>query len=163
MDTLDKLPERVRRGLLEFLDGIPVEKYSDQWQAIQVAVSMVTAPRSFKQNVHVFLYSRESAHEEGYFNDHQMSVRIWPHILQMKRSYREWSSWAGLTENDLFRYTFPGGKHDVNEFEELMSDTGGLFGECYSDDYSDPSGRCYCFENFSIDTNALVHPSHNTP
>lgn len=154
MDKLDKLPEGVKKGLIEFLSDIPVEKYSEQWRAIQVAIAMITTPQSFKQNVHVYLTSHEGGHEEGYFNVQAMSVKIWPHKIQMKRTHREWSSWAGLTQNELHRYIFPSEKYGVWHFNELMSDTSDLFETNYSMDSSDVSGVCYCSANFSIETNA---------
>lgn len=51
MDKLDKLPELVKKGILKFLEEIPVEKYSDQWRAIQAAITMIVAPNSFKDKV----------------------------------------------------------------------------------------------------------------
>ena len=105
MDKLDKLPEQVKKGLIKFLEEIPVEKYSEQWRAIQAAITMIVAPNSFKDKVHVFLESHVGAHEEGAFNRHTMSIRIWPHKLQMSRDNQEWTSWSGYEVNEHFKYT----------------------------------------------------------
>ena len=153
MDKLDKLPEPVKKGLIKFLEEIPVEKYSDQWRAIQAAITMIVAPNSFKDKVHVFLRSNESAREEGAFNSHTMSIRIWPHKLQMSRDNQQWTSWSGYTTNEHYKYTFPGGKHDIDEFEELLSDTGGLFYSNYSDWDHSGGQSCGIYANFRIETN----------
>ena len=153
MDKIDKLPEKVKKGLIKFLIEIEVEDGSEQWRAIQVAIAMILAPNSFKDNVHVFLSSHEGAHEEGAFDNHTMSIRIWPHKLQMMRSNRQWRSWEGLITNDLYRYTFPGGKHSVQEFENLLSYTGGLFCGNYSSRESDGAQSWGFYGNYTIETN----------
>ena len=92
METIDKMPDVVKKDLIRFLEEIPVEKYSDQWRAIQVAITIIMAPGSFKDKVYVYLESREGAHEEGAFDSHTMSIKIWPHKLQMSRHKKEWTS-----------------------------------------------------------------------
>ncbi|MBQ6953189.1 MAG: hypothetical protein IJP81_04700 [Bacteroidales bacterium] len=154
MDKLDKLPELVKKGILKFLEEIPVEKYSDQWRAIQAAITMIVAPNSFKDKVHVYLRSHEGGREEGAYNSHTMSIKIWPHKLQMSRDNQEWTSWSGYTTNEHYRYTFPGGKHSVSEFEELLSNTGGLFYSNYSDWNHDGGQSSGIYANFTIETNA---------
>ncbi len=153
MDKLDKLPECVKEGLIKFLEEIPVEKYSGQWRAIQAAITMIIAPNSFKDNVHVFLHSREGAREEGAFDNHVMSIRIWPHKLQMSRDYQQWTSWSGYTTNEHYKYTFPGGKHSISEFEELISYTGELFSSNYSEWDHDGGQSSGFYVNSEIKTN----------
>lgn len=153
MDKLDKLPETVKTRLIDFLSGIPVEKYSEQWRAVQVAITMITAPNSFKDKVHVFLRSREGGHEEGAYDSHTMSIRIWPHKLQMSRDNQEWTSWGGYRINDHYKYTFPGGKHSVQEFENLMSGYGGLFYSNYSVENKEFGQSSGFYSNFQISTN----------
>ena len=153
MDKLDKLPETVKKSLIKFLNEIPVEQYSEQWRAIQVAIAMIMAPNSFKDKVHVFLRAHEGAHEEGAFDSHTMSIRIWPHKLQMSRDNQQWTSWSGYTTNEHYKYTFPGGKHSVSEFEELISYTGGLFYAEYSSHDRDGAQHSCIYSNFKIETN----------
>ena len=153
MDKLDNLPEAVKKGLIKFLDEIPVEDYSEQWRAIQVAKTMILAPNSFKDKVHVFLRSEEAAHEEGAFNRHTMSIRIWPHKLQISRDNQQWTSWSGYTTNEHYKYTFPGGKHSLDEFEELLSYIGGLFYSNYSDWDRSGGQSSGIYANFTITTN----------
>ncbi len=153
MDKLDKLPGIVKKRLFEFLSEIPVEKYSEQWRAIQVAIAMIMAPNSFKDNVHVYLSSREGAHEEGAFDSHTMSIKIWPHKLQMSRHKKEWTSWSGYRTNEHYYYTFPNGKHSVDEFERLISDTGELFYSNYSEVNHEIDQSSGYFANFNIETN----------
>ncbi len=150
---LDKLPVFVRNKLIDFLNGIPVEKYSDEWRAIRVAIAMIMAPGSFKDKVHVYLESHEGAHEEGAFDSHTMSIKIWPHKLQMSRHKREWTSWSGYRTNEHYYYTFPNGKHSVSEFEELISDTGELFYSNYSEENKDGAQSSGYFANYHIETN----------
>ena len=153
MDKLDKLPEAVKKGLLKFLKEIPVEEYSEQWRGIQVAITMIMAPDSFKDRVHVFLNSHEGASEEGAFDNHSMSIRIWPHKLQVSRDKRQWTSWEGLKTNEHYKYTFPGGKHSVQEFDELISHTGGLFCSNYSSVNREMAQHSCFHANFTIETN----------
>ena len=153
MDKLDKLPEQVKKGLIKFLEEIPVEKYSEQWRAIQAAITMIVAPNSFKDKVHVFLESHVGAHEEGAFNRHTMSIRIWPHKLQMSRDNQEWTSWSGYEVNEHFKYTFPDGKHPVSEFEELISGTSELFYSNYSEECKEMAQSSGIYANFQIKTN----------
>lgn len=153
MEKLDKLPEKVKKELIKFLSEIPVEEYSEQWRAIQVAKTMIMAPNSFKDKVHVYLRSHEGGREEGAFDSHTMSIRIWPHKLQMSRDNQEWRSWCGYQKNEHYKYTFPGGKHSISEFEELISGTGGLFSANYSEwDHSGGQSSGF-YANFSIETN----------
>lgn len=153
MDKIDKLPETVKRGLIKFLSEIPVESYSEQWRAIQIAIAMILAPNSFKDKVHVFFSSYEGAHEEGAFDSHTMSIRLWPHKLQMSLDNQEWRSWAGYIRNEHYKYTFPGGKHSVEEFENLLSKTGGLFSASYSS-YDSDGAQHSCFSaNYKVETN----------
>lgn len=153
MDKIDKLPERVKTGLIKFLKEIPVEEYSEQWRAIQVAITMIMAPNSFKEKVHVYLESHEGAREEGAFNSHTMSIKIWPHKLQMSRHLQEWTSWSGYNANEHYYYTFPNGKHSVDEFEELISHTGGLFYSNYSDWDHSGGQSSGIYANFKVETN----------
>lgn len=153
MDKLDKLPEPVKKGLIKFLEEIPVEKYSEQWRAIQIAITMITAPYSFKDKVHVYLRSHEGGREEGAFDSHTMSIRIWPHKLQMSRDNQEWTSWSGYRTNEHYKYTFPGGKHSISEFEDLISGTGSLFTDNYSEWDCDGAQRSGFYGNYSIETN----------
>ncbi len=150
---MDKLPKAVKMGLIKFLEEIPVEKYSEQWRAIQVAITMITAPNSFKDRVHVFLRSHEGGREEGAFDSHKKSIRIWPHKLQMSRDNQEWTSWSGYRTNEHYKYTFPGGKHSISEFEELISGAGSLFTGNYSNWDSCGADCCGFYGNFSIETN----------
>ena len=127
--------------------------YSEQWRAIHVAITMILAPNSFKDNVHVFLRSQEGGREEGAFDRHVMSVRIWPHKLQMSRDKQDWTSWSGYQVNEHYKYTFPDGKHPISEFEELISHTGGLFSSNYSE-WDHVGGQSSGFyANFLIETN----------
>ena len=153
MDKLDKLPEHVKKSLIDFLGDIPVEKYSEEWRGIQAAIAMILAPNSFKDKVHVYLQSRERGSEEGAFYRHSMSIRIWPHKLQMRRDEQDWTSWSGYRTNDHFRYTFPDGKHSLFEFDELINGTSDLF--CANDsDYNNDGYQHSCFyTNFTIETN----------
>lgn len=153
MDKLDKLPEPVKKGLIKFLEEIPVVKYSEQWRAIQVAITMIMAPNSFKDKVHVYLSSHEGGREEGAFDRHTMSIRIWPHKLQMSRDNQEWTSWGGYRVNEHYKYTFPNGKHPISEFEELLSYTGGLFYSSYSDWNHDGGQSSGIYANFHVETN----------
>ena len=153
MDTLAKLPETVKKGLIDFLSEIPVEKYSEKWRGIQVAIAMITAPGSFKKGVHVYLNSHDSGREEGYYDIQRMSVKIWPHKIQMKRTHEVWSSWNGTEENELRRYIFPDEKYGVHDFKALMDYSGDLFSECYSEDNSDYCGHCSSSAGFSVETN----------
>lgn len=153
-DTLEKLPVSVKKGLIKFLKEIPVEEFSEEWRAVQVAIAMITAPGSFKDRVHVFLSSHDGGSEEGYYDHHRMTVRIWPDKLQMCRTHKIWSSWNGTQLDETFRYTFPGGKHGVYEFEDLLSDTAGLFSGRYCIEDLSMGQRSGSSANFSITTNA---------
>lgn len=151
---LDKLPDTVKKGLIKFLDSIPVEEYSEQWRAILIAKNMILAPNSFKDKVHVYLQSHEGGREEGAYDIHKMSIRIWPHKLQMSRDNQEWTSWSGYKTNVHYKYTFPGGKHSVDEFEELISSTGGLFHGTYSEWNHEGGQSSSFYANYTIETNA---------
>lgn len=153
MEKIDKMPDAVKKDLIRFLEEIPVEKYSEPWRSIQVAIAMIMAPGSFKEKVHVYLESSEGAHEEGAFDSHTMSIKIWPHKLQMSRHKREWTSWSGYRTNEHYYYTFPNGKHSTSEFEELISGAGGLFYSNYSEENKDGAQSSGYFANYHIETN----------
>ena len=153
MDLIDKLPDTVKKGIVKFLEEIPVEKYSEEWRSVQAAITMIIAPNSFKEKAHVFLTSHDSAREEGYYDIHEMSIRIWPHKVQLSRFHEIWSSWNGTELHELYRYTFPGGKHSVYEFENLLSNTAGLFSEKYCLDDSSMAQHASSSANYKIKTN----------
>ena len=153
MDRIDKLPEMVMKRLISFLKDIPVEEYSEQWRSIQVAITMIIAPNTFSDKAHVYLESSSGAHEEGAFDSHTMSIKIWPHKLQMSRHKREWTFWSGYTANEHYYYTFPNGKHSVYEFENLISDTGELFYASYAEENMEIGQSSVIYANFKIETN----------
>ncbi len=84
------------------------------------------------------LYGRATGKSEGVYqrkplDNHTMSIRIWPHKPQMSRDNQECGFWCGYQTNEHYKYTFPGGKHSISEFEELIPGTGGLFSAIYSE------------------------------
>ena len=153
MDTKAVLPESIKHKLVDFLSTIPVEKYSQDWNAIQVAIAMITAPNSFKKGVHVYIHSYEGGREEGAFNKDEVSIKIWPNKIQMRHTCKEWTSWAGYSKNSCHRYIFPSknyGEYDLNEF---LSELGPISYSNGVEDNSDPSGQCLVYSRFKIESN----------
>lgn len=150
---MKKLPESVKTRLISFLADLPVKKLSKEWQAVQVAISMITTPTSFKKGVHVYLNSYDGAREPGCYNISEMSIKIWPHKIQMRRSHREYSSESGVDISNTLRYIYPNDKYSVSDFNQVMSDMGDLFCGNYSRDESYYDGHYSIAANFRIETN----------
>lgn len=149
----DKMPDSVKKELVEFLADIEVEKYSKEWQAIQIAISMIMTPSSFKKGVHVYLDSYDGAREPGCYNISRMSIKIWPHKIQLRRTHSEYVSGSDIDINQTFRYIFPSDKYSESDFKEVMSNTGELFTGNYSQEESDYSGHYSIAANFHVETN----------
>lgn len=150
---MKNLPEQVKKELLEFIMNIPVKKFSSQWNAIQVAISMITSPGSFRKGLHVYLISNDESREPGYYNIKRMSIKIWPHKIQLRREHKEYLSGSDIDINKIYRYIYPNEKYHVSDFEELMSDTSDFFCACYYNDESDYDGHYITHANFNIETN----------
>ena len=150
---MQNLPESVKKELIEFLSEIPVEDYSKDWQAIQLAISMIITPSSFKKGVHVYLNSRYEARESGAYNISDMSIKIWPHKIQIRRKHHEYVSGTDTNINETYRYIYPSERYGEYEFQEVMSDMGGLFCDNSSQYDSDYCGYYSISESFHIETN----------
>ena len=149
------LPEKVKKDLVRFLLELPVEKFTKDWEAVQVAISMLNFPKSFKKGTHVFLTSSNRNHEEGCYDDKEMSIKIYPHKVLMSRRHSEYNSSDGIDRKEVYRYIAPSDKYGVSDFQKVMSDLSGLFTGCSYTDNSDASGVCYSNANFYIDTNIM--------
>lgn len=147
------IPEEVKRGLVIFLMELPVKKFTREWNAIQIAISILNSPKSFKKGVHVFLTSISRVHEEGCYDDKDMFIKIYPHKLMMRRTHSEYNSASGIDRRKVYRYIVPSDKYDIHDFHEVMSDLSDLFVECGYLDSTDASGICYRNEHFTIETN----------
>jgi len=147
------LPEDVKKELERFLFELPIEKFSKEWEAVQAAISMLNFPKSFKKGTHVFLTSYNRNHEEGCYDDKEMSIKIYPQKVVMSRRHAEYNSFVGIDRNKVYRYITPSDKYGASDFQKVMSDLSGLFTSCYYTDSSDASGVCYSNANFSIITN----------
>lgn len=150
---MQNLPESVKKELIEFLSEIPVEDYSKDWQAIQLAISMIITPSSFKKGVHVYLDSRYEARESGAYDISDMSIKIWPHKIQIRRKHHEYVSGTDTNINETYRYIYPSERYGEYEFQEVMSHTGGLFCDNSSQYDSDYCGYYSISESFHIETN----------
>lgn len=151
---MKNLPEQVKKELLEFIMNIPVKKLSSQWNAIQIAISMITSPGSFRKGLHVYLISNDESREPGYYNIKRMSIKIWPHKIQLRREHKEYLSGSDIDINEIYRYIYPNEKYNISDFEELMSDTGDFFCENSYNDDSGYDGHYIVNQNFYIETNA---------
>jgi hypothetical protein len=147
------IPEEVKKEVVTFLAELPVEKFTKEWNAVQIAISIINSPKSFKKGVHVYLTSISKAHEEGCYDDKEMVIKIYPHKLMMRRTHSEYNSAAGIDTNEVYRYITPSDKYSVLDFYDVMSDLSDLFVECGYLDNSDASGVCYRNEHFTIETN----------
>lgn len=147
------LPKEIKNELITFLLELPIEKFTKEWEATQLAISILNSPDSFKKGIHVYLTSRDSAHEEGCYDNKELFIKIYPHKLMMKRTHSEYNSYAGIDRDEVRRYVYPSDKYDSHHFFEVMTDLGDLFSSCYSMDNSDASGVCYANANFTIETN----------
>ena len=149
------IPEEVKKEVVTFLAELPVEKFTKEWNAVQIAISIINSPKSFKKGVHVYLTSISKAHEEGCYDDKEMVIKIYPHKLMMRRTHSEYNSAAGIDTNEVYRYITPSDKYDAHDFYMIMSDLSDLFGSCYYTDSTDASGICYRNEHFTIETNMI--------
>jgi len=149
------IPEEVKKELVTFLAELPVEKFTKEWNAVQIAISILNSPQSFKKGGHVYLTSICKAHEEGYYIDKEMFIKIYPHKLMMRRIYSEYNSASDIDRNEVYRYIVPSEKYDAHDFYMIMSDLSDLFGSCYYTDSTDASGICYRNEHFTIETNMI--------
>ena len=147
------MPEEVKNKLVAFLTELPVEKFTREWNAIQIAISMLNSPKSFKKGVHVYLTSVSRAHEEGWVNNKEMYIKIYPHKLMMRRTHSEYNSASDFDTNEVCRYITPSDKYNVQDFYNVMSNLSDLFVDCYYMDSSDASGVCYVNEHFTVETN----------
>ena len=149
------IPEEVKKEVVTFLAELPVEKFTKEWNAVQIAISILNSPQSFKKGGHVYLTSISKAHEEGYYIDKEMFIKIYPHKLMMRRIYSEYNSASDIDRNEVYRYIVPSEKYDAHDFYMIMSDLSDLFGSCYYTDSTDASGICYRNEQFTIETNMI--------
>ena len=149
------IPDEVKKRLVTFLTELPIEKFTKEWNAIQIAISILNSPQSFKKGGHVYLTSISKAHEEGYYIDKEMFIKIYPHKLMMRRIYSEYNSASDIDRNEVYRYIVPSEKYDAHDFYMIMSDLSYLFGSCYYTDSTDASGICYRNEHFTIETNMI--------
>jgi len=149
------IPEEVKKEVVTFLAELPVEKFTKEWNAVQIAISILNSPQSFKKGGHVYLTSICKAHEEGYYIDKEMFIKIYPHKLMMRRIYSEYNSASDIDRNEVYRYIVPSEKYDAHDFYMIMSDLSDLFGSCYYTDSTDASGICYMNEHFTIETNMI--------
>lgn len=149
------IPEEVKKELVTFLMELPVERFTKEWNAIQIAISILNSPKSFKKGVHVYFTSISKAHEEGYYIDKEMFIKIYPHKLMMRRIYSEYNSASDIDRNEVYRYIFPSEKYSAHDFDMVMSDLSDLFDSCYYTDSTDASGICYRNEHFTIETNLI--------
>lgn len=150
---MNTLPENIKKSLVEFLADMDVEKFSDEWRAVQVAIAMITTPSSFKKGLHVYLKSHDHAREPGCYDLRDMSIKIWPHKIQMRRSHNVYNSDCGIDENYVCRYIFPNDNYNEDDFEEVMSEANDFFGERYCQHDSDMTGHYIVGASYSIETN----------
>lgn len=101
---MKKIPKQVKIRLVDFIMDIPVEKHSEQWNAQQVAIAMITSPASFRKGVHVYLTSEDESREPGYYDIKRMSIKIWPHKIQLRREHKEYLSGSDIDINEIYRY-----------------------------------------------------------
>ena len=116
------IPEEVKKELVTFLAELPVEKFTKEWNAVQIAISIINSPKSFKKGVHVYLTSISKAHEEGCYDDKEMVIKIYPHKLMMRRTHSEYNSAAGIDTNEVYGYITPSDKYSAHDFYMIMSD-----------------------------------------
>ena len=114
-------PEEVKRTLIDFLLNIKVEKYSDDWNAIQTAIAMINSPGSFRKGLHVFISSSYRASEEGAFVYQSMSIKIYQHKIQLRQQDENWVSGSDYNYNRIYRYICPSNKYDLEDFKNVMS------------------------------------------
>ena len=114
-------PEEVKRTLIDFLLRIKVEKYSDDWNAIQTAIAMINSPSSFRKGLHVFISSTYSASEEGAYVYQSMSIKIYQHKIQLRQQDENWVSGSDFNYNRIYRYICPSNKYDLEDFKKVMS------------------------------------------
>ncbi len=147
------MPEEIKRELINFLMELPVDMYTKEWNAIQIAISILNSPKSFKKGIHVYLTSISKAHEEGCYDNKEMFIKIYPHKLMMRRMHSEYNSATDIDKREVYRYIAPSEKYKAYHFHEVMSDLSDLFKDCYYIDNTDASGVCYRNEHFTIETN----------
>lgn len=147
------MPESIKNELITFLLELPVERFTRKWEALQFAITMLNSPKSFKKGIHVYLTSSYRAHEEGCYDHKEMSIKIYPHKIMMRRTHSEYNSYAEIDRKEIFRYITPSEKYGVSDFHKVMSDLSDLFTPSYQIDNSDASGVCYVGANFTIETN----------
>ena len=147
------VPEIIKRTLVSFLAELPVEKFTKEWDAIQIAISILNSPKAFKKGIHVYLTSVSRAHEEGCYDDKEMYIKIYPHKLMMRRIHSEYNSACSIGRKEVYRYIFPSDKYCIHDFNEVMSDLSDLFVECGYLDSSEAGGICYINDHFTIETN----------
>ncbi len=148
-----KFPDYVVKNLTAFLSELPVEKDSEEWIAVQVGIAMINFPSSFKKGLHVFLTSEFFASEEGAFERRVMSIKIYPHKLQIRRSYSYYNSPCNINTNRTYRYIYPEDKYNKWDYDEVMGDLGQLFCNRSNYHYSDCQGNITHRTNFEIKTN----------
>ena len=153
METKAILSESIKFRIIGFLNEIPVEKYSTDWKAIQVAIAMIMAPNSYKKGVHVYIPTHEGGREEGAFDSDEISIKIWPNKIQMRHTCQEWTSWSGYTKNICHRYIFPSERYDKSHLDQFFSELGPISYSNFVDDNSDACGTCMRFSRFKIETN----------
>ncbi len=149
------IPEEVKKKLVIFLTELPVEKFTNEWNAIQNAISILNSPKSFKKGVHVYLTSVSRAHEEGCYDNKEMFLKIYPHKVMMRRIHSEYNSFSDIDRKEVYRYIAPSDKYSISDFYEVMDNLNDLFDSCYYMDSSDASGVCYRNEHFTVVSNML--------
>lgn len=150
-----RYPDVVSHTLLRFLSEFPVQKNSEDWEAIQVAIMLIIHPSLIKQGVHVFINSYYRASEEGCYDIKEMSIKIYKHKIVLRRSHSEYDSLRDIDYDQTYRYIYPNERYNIDDFENVMDDLSDLFHANYCIDDSDSSGHSHNSSNFHIETNAF--------
>lgn len=147
-----QFPENVKNRIVSFLKELPIEEQSEDWKAVQCAISILLFPNSFKKNVHVFLQSSYYAREEGCYISKEISIKIYPDKLSLSRKSIDWASWRDKNPQYNYRYIYPNDKYTFEDFNNVMYDLSDLFCSWYIEDssnYEHQINRC----NFKITSN----------
>ena len=149
---MSEFPENIKHKLIKFIDEIPVEKYSDSWNAAQIAIAMLNFPSVFKTGTRVHMEAECRSSNPGSYENNEMAIDIWPQRIHLHRIHRESKAECGNKAPESYRYTFPSGLHSESDFDRLMDFDAELFRRNYKEDCCGLNGNCFSSAYFSIET-----------
>ncbi len=145
-----EFPDYVIKRLYSLFKDLPIDEGSEEWKALQIAVSLLNSPDCFKKKIRVEIFSRFYAREEGYYIRHEISIKLYPHKISMRRIFSEYSTYRDKNPSNTYRYIYPNDKYGIEDFNKVLYNLDNLFEVDSYISESDGASHQINKSNFSI-------------